>query len=53
MNKNNNIINKYLSVGDKFMPELHLYDPIVKNIVLGVHLLNMNKEFKILSKMVN
>ena len=31
MNKeNNNIINKFLLVGDKFMPELHLWDPKVK-----------------------
>ena len=30
MNKGNNIINKFLLPGDKFMPELHLVDPIVK-----------------------
>ena len=30
MNKANDIINTFLSVGDKFMPELHLIDPIVK-----------------------
>ena len=30
MNKANQIINKFLSVGDRFMPELHLQDPIVK-----------------------
>ena len=30
MNKANSIINKFLLVGDKFMPELHLVDPIVK-----------------------
>ena len=30
MNKVNNIINKFLLAGDKFMPELHLGDPIVK-----------------------
>ena len=31
MNKeNNDIINKFLLVGDKFMPELHLWDPKVK-----------------------
>ena len=27
MTKNNDIINKFLLVGDKFMPELHLYQP--------------------------
>ena len=27
MNKNNDIIKKFLLVGDKFMPELHLYQP--------------------------
>ena len=31
MNKeNNDIINKFLLVGDKFMPELHLWDPKVE-----------------------
>ena len=30
MNKVNSIINKFLLAGDKFMPELHLVDPIVK-----------------------
>ena len=30
MNKADSIINKLLLVGDKFMPELHLVDPIVK-----------------------
>ena len=29
MNKANSIINKFLLAGDKFMPELHLRDPIV------------------------
>ena len=31
MNKANSIINKFLLAGDKFIPELHLVDPIVKN----------------------
>ena len=31
MNKANSIINKFLLAGDKFMPELHLFDAIVKN----------------------
>ena len=30
MNKANSIINKFLLAGGKFMPELHLVDPIVK-----------------------
>ena len=31
MNKeNNDIINKFLLVGDKFTPELHFWDPRVK-----------------------
>ena len=30
MDKANGIINKSLLAGDKFMPELHLIDPIVK-----------------------
>ena len=30
MNKANSIINNFLLEGDKFMPELHLVDPIVK-----------------------
>ena len=30
MNKGNSIINKFLLAGHKFMPELHLVDPIVK-----------------------
>ena len=30
MNKANSIINKFLLPGDRFMPKLHLVDPIVK-----------------------
>ena len=30
MNKANSIINKFLLAGDKFMPKLHLVNPIVK-----------------------
>ena len=30
MNKAISIINKFLLAGDKFMPELHLVDPVVK-----------------------
>ena len=51
----NDIINKCLLAGDKFMPEMHLRQPEVFNknknnlglpIVLVVHLLKANKEFK-------
>ena len=47
MNKANNKINKCLLAGDKFMPELHLVDPIVKNAVHVEHLKNTHKEIKI------
>ena len=30
MEKSNDIINKFLLVGDKFMPKLHLWHPRVK-----------------------
>ena len=34
MNKeNSDVINKYLLVGVKFMPEMHLWEPKVKNYV--------------------
>ena len=33
MNRANSIINKCLLTGDKFMPELHLVDPIVDLLV--------------------
>ena len=46
MNKeNSDIINKFLLKGDKFMPEMQLWDPKVKkNILLVVHLLDIRKE---------
>ena len=48
MNKANDIINKFLLAGDKFMPELHLFDPIVKKNTLHVVLSqNTQKDFKI------
>ena len=47
MNKANSIINKFLLAGDKFLPELRLVDPIVKNTVLVAHLKSTHKEFKI------
>ena len=30
MNKANQVIDEFLLMGDRFMPELHLQDPIVK-----------------------
>ena len=47
MNKGNSIINKFLLAGDKFMPELHLVNPIFKNTVYVDHLQKAHKEFKI------
>ena len=45
MSKENcDVINKFLFIGDKFMPEMHLWDPKVKNILLVVHLLGIKKE---------
>ena len=36
MNASNDIINKFLLIGDNVMPELHLWDPKVgKNSVCG------------------
>ena len=45
----NNIINKFLLAGDKFMPEMHLRQPYLF-IVLVVLLLDIKKEFKKLNK---
>ena len=47
MNKASSIINKVFLAGDKFMPKLHLVDPIVKKTVHVDHLQNTHKEFKI------
>ena len=53
----NDMINKFLLVGDKFMPEIHLIQSAVFNkntnnlvllIVLVDHLLKIDKECKIL-----
>ena len=45
----NDIINKFLLAGDKFMPEMHLNNPD-SHIVLADHLLKINKESKNLKK---
>ena len=42
--ENKDIINRFLLIGDKFMPEMHLFDLKVRNILLVVHLLDINKE---------
>ena len=46
----NNIINTFLLAEDKCMPEMHLRQPLLT--VLVDHLLNINKEFKNLKKLV-
>ena len=45
----NNVINKFLLVGNKFMPEMHLSNLF---IVLVDLLLDINKELKNLNKQV-
>ena len=52
----NNAISKFLLLGDKFMPEIHLRQPQftkkTKNLIVLVdHLLGMKKEFKSLKKL--
>ena len=44
----NEIVDKFLLAGDKFMPEMHLKQPGF--IVLVDHLLKIKKEFKNLKK---
>ena len=43
----NEIVNKFLLPGDKFMPEMHLKQP---GVVLVDHLQKIKKEFKNLKK---
>ena len=45
----NEIVNKIVLAGDKFMPEMHLGQPNLL-IVLVNHLLKIKKEFKNLKK---
>ena len=45
----NEIVNKFLLVGDKFMPEMQLDNPDLV-IVLVDHLIKIKKEFKNLKK---
>ena len=44
MHKMNEIVSKFLLAGDKFMPELHLRQPVFLHTVLVVHLLKIKKE---------
>ena len=44
----NNLINKFLLVGDKFMPEIHLRQPQLTFSACGP---GMKKEFKSLKKL--
>ena len=44
----NEVVDKFLLAGDKFMPEMHLKQPGF--IVLVDHLLKIKKEFKNLKK---
>ena len=46
----NNIINKFLLAGDKFMPEMHLRQP--QFVVLVGLLLDIKEELKNLNKLV-
>ena len=46
----NNLINKFLLAGDKFLPEC-IYDSLNLLIVLADNLLSINQEFKSLKKL--
>ena len=48
----NKIINKFLLTGDKFSSELHLKHSQDLLIVLVDHLINIEKEFKHLEKLI-
>ena len=46
----NDIINKFLLVGDKFMPEIILYNQGLPIVLVG-HLQKIKKEYKSLNKL--
>ena len=46
----NEIVKNVLLAGDKFMPEMHLKQPLDLLIVLLDHLLKIKKEYKNLKK---
>ena len=48
----NNVINKFLLAGDKFMPEMHLSQPQFVYSALVDLLLDIKKELKNLNKVV-
>ena len=48
----NNVINKFLLVGDKFMPEIHLRQPQFTYSACGPFTKHEQKEFKSLKKLV-
>ena len=48
MNEENKDINKFFLIGDKYMPEMHLWILKLKTILLVVHLLDIHKELMIL-----
>ena len=50
MNKNNDIINKFLLVDDKFIPETHLYQPKIGKFSACVVLLMHFKAFQTIQK---
>ena len=45
----NEMVNKFLLAGDKFMPEMHLKKTDLLTVLVG-HLLKTKKEFKNLTK---
>ena len=47
--KMNKTVNKFLLLGDKFMPDMHLKQPDLLIVLVG-HLLKIKKEFKNLKK---
>ena len=53
MNKSNDIINKFLLVGDKFILELHLVDPVVKKYSACGPVTKGTKNIQNLCKMVD
>ena len=48
----NDMINKFLLVGDKFMPEMHLRDPMSVLTQLATLSQDINREFKSLWRQV-
>ena len=53
MKKSNDIINKFLLIGDTFMPELHLYQPKISKYSACGPFTKHAQRIKILCKMVD